>query len=105
MFELIRRYWSRPKTPQNKDPHWSKADNRIKRPSEEDYDAQRLKRENPNKYVSDSFTDPTNRGGPLGAENEMPEGGDSTRGMSKGPSSKSPMPQQQGADHKKKAAG
>jgi hypothetical protein len=103
MFELIRRYWSRPKPPKNDDPTWSQADDKIERPSEEDYEAQRLKRKNPNKYVSDSFTDPTNRGGPLGAENEMPDGGDSTRGMSKGPSSKSPMPEQ-GPDRKNKAA-
>jgi hypothetical protein len=62
------------------------------RPSEEDFQAQELREADPNRYVSDSFTDPSNRGGPLGSENVMPEGGDSTRGMSKGPASKSPMP-------------
>lgn len=58
-------------------------------------------------YVSDSFTDPTSRGGPLGTEDEMPDGGDSTRGMSKGPASKSPMPEpiSKADAQKRKAAG
>jgi hypothetical protein len=30
-------------------------------------------------YSSESMTDSSNRGGELGSENEMPEGGDSTR--------------------------
>jgi hypothetical protein len=97
MFSFIRKYWSREKAiPKGHAPlgqTWSEADDRIHRPSEEDFEAQKLKSEDPNTYVSDSFTDPSNRGGPLGAENDMPDGGDSTRGMSQGPSSKSPMPQ------------
>jgi hypothetical protein len=104
MFEFIRRYWSRPKPPQSDDPSWSKRDDRIARPSEEDYEAQMLKHQDVAHYVSDSFTDPTSRGGPLGTENEMPDGGDSTRGMSKGPASKSPMPQRPDLNQKNKAA-
>lgn len=33
---------------------------------------------------SADYSDPGTRGGMLGSENEMPEGGDSTRGMSRG---------------------
>jgi hypothetical protein len=92
MFSLIEKYWSRGKTVTSDDSTWSKADRRIQRPSEEDFEALEMKKKDPDSYVSDSYTDPSSRGGPLGTENEMPDGGDSTRGMSKGPASKSPMP-------------
>ena len=65
---------------------------KIMKPSEEAREAERLKREHPDDYISDSYTDSSNRGGPLGAEDSMPDGGDSTRGMSQGPASKSPPP-------------
>lgn len=55
---------------------------RNRRPSEEGRGADDAHRRHPENDTSDS----------LGADGELPEGGASTRGMSSGPASKSPLP-------------
>ena len=71
-----------------------KMSKKMKKPSEEGKDDARAREAGPNRLksetegtvgpfhssdLSESFTDPTSRGGTLGSEDEMPEGGDSTR--------------------------